>query len=224
VDINSAARCSAYSTRAAWGIIPVALFSTLCVKYLDRPISLLVQQHLFSNTIWARHTSSLPDLLLITVLFTAAASYTLYRRRLSRGIVDLTTLTCKMLAFVAPASFVIKSALKIIFGRTNTREWLLAPDSYGFHWFQGGGAFSAFPSGHMAVFTALLAVVWRLHPRYRAGCCGILLLLSLALVATNYHFLSDVLAGAYLGVVIEAVGWHVLAGPEKVSSNLNREA
>ena len=51
------------------------------------------------------------------------------------------------------------------------------------------------------VFTAFLAAVWLFYPRYRSLSVGFLLILALALVATDYHFLSDVIAGAYLGLV-----------------------
>ena len=32
---------------------------------------------------------------------------------------------------------------------------------------QGGGAFNAFPSGHMATSCAVLAVLWLWYPRFR---------------------------------------------------------
>ena len=94
--------------------------------------------------------------------------------------------------------------LKFIFGRVNTREWLAKPELYGFHWFHGSGFGGGFPSGHMAVFTALVAAMWRYYPRYRPLYLILSLLLAAALIATNYHFLGDVIGGAYLGILVEA--------------------
>lgn len=199
-----------YAEYVAYGSVPLAVLVYFCVDYLDRAVSMLVMRYLYSNEAWSRHTSSIPDLLFITVLLTTVAAYSLFRYRSSRGTVDQMTLTCKLLAFVAPASFITKSVLKYIFGRTNTREWLQAPQQYGFHWFQGGGNNSGFPSGHMMVFTALIAVLWRLQPRYRGGYCAFLLLMALALIATNYHFVSDVIAGTYLGLLIELCLWRII--------------
>src|SRR5450631_1229018 len=74
--------------------IPAALVVYFCVEYLDRAVSLLVKSCMYGNDTWSGLTSSLPDLLLITVLSTAAAADILFRYRVARGSIDLTTLTC----------------------------------------------------------------------------------------------------------------------------------
>jgi len=105
-------------------------------------------------------------------------------------------------ATTIPCSFLLKSALKYCFGRTTTRNWLANHVPLQFHWFHpidGGG----FPSGHMAVFTALGAAVWFSYPQYRRMVIIFLALLGTALILTDYHFLSDVIAGAYLGIVVD---------------------
>jgi membrane-associated phospholipid phosphatase len=53
----------------------------------------------------------------------------------------------------------------------------------------------------MTFFAAFSAAVWVFYPRYRTISIGLMLVLALALVITDYHFLSDVIAGAYLGWV-----------------------
>jgi membrane-associated phospholipid phosphatase len=201
-----------YDKCVAYGSVPVALVVYFCIDHLDRAVSLLIQRALYTNELWARHTSSLPDLLFISVLITTGAAYLLFRYRLSRRMINLTTHTCMLLAIVAPVSYIAKSVLKYVFGRITTREWLLAPGQYGFHWFQGGGAYSGFPSGHMLVFTALIAVMWRLHPHHRRGYLAFMLLLALAMIATNYHFVSDVIAGVYLGLLVEVCVWRIMTG------------
>lgn len=142
--------------------------------------------------------------MLILVVCVTAGSYALFRYRVVRHGIDAPAVMYETLAVAAPVSFLAKSLLKYAFGRINTREWLLAPQEYGFHWFSGEERFFGFPSGHMVVFVALFAVVWRFHPRWRPACLALLLVLALALIATNYHFLSDVIVGAYVGLVAEA--------------------
>jgi membrane-associated phospholipid phosphatase len=54
----------------------------------------------------------------------------------------------------------------------------------------------------MAVFTALAAASWLLFPKYRAASLAAITALGFALVATDYHYLSDVIAGGYLGLAV----------------------
>jgi membrane-associated phospholipid phosphatase len=142
--------------------------------------------------------------LLILVICVTVGSYSLFRYRASHHGIDAPAVMYKMLTAAAPASYIVKSFLKYAFGRINTREWLHAPQEYGFHWFSGVENHSGFPSGHMLVVTAMVAVAWRFHPRYRPACLGLLMMLALAMITTNYHFVSDVIAGAYVGLVVEA--------------------
>lgn len=199
-----------YDTVLLVFILPVALVTYYCTGHLDSVVSLFVRRYLFANKNWSQYTSSIPDALLILVVLITVGAYSLYRYRLSSGELDVSTITYKMLAITAPVSFIAKSIMKYFFGRITTREWLLTPHEFGFHWFHGGERYSGFPSGHMAVFTALIAVLWRLHPRCRPVYLAVLLLLALALITTNYHFLSDVVAGTYLGLLIEACTWRIV--------------
>lgn len=63
------------------------------------------------------------------------------------------------------------SLLKFAFGRTwpetfyQNNPSLLSDGVYGFHPFQGGVAYSAFPSGHAAVAAAVATVLWVYYPR-----------------------------------------------------------
>lgn len=96
-----------------------------------------------------------------------------------------------------PVSYIVKTVFKFLFGRTNTRKWLMWHRPLAFHWFHKFGG--SFPSGHMTVFAAFGAAILIYFPQYRKPVLILLLLLGLALIGTDYHFLSDVIAGAYLG-------------------------
>jgi membrane-associated phospholipid phosphatase len=102
-----------------------------------------------------------------------------------------------------PVAFLFKTISKDLFGRANARLWLTHPGPLGFHWFHGGGSLSGFPSGHMAVFTVLMIGIGRYFPRWRTFCPWLLLALALALMITQYHFLSDIAAGVLLGVTVD---------------------
>jgi membrane-associated phospholipid phosphatase len=193
-----------------WSLLLLAIILPLCVYFLDVPVALFVKTHLYRNSHWNKWTSNLPDLLFMTVLGTTLAAFSIYLVRSKKGIYDAATCFAKLVTWAAPASFLAKALFKIIFGRVNTRYWLLDPDLYGFYWFQRRTGCDGFPSGHMVVMVTLFAALYRFHPKSRPACIALSIMLATALVLTNYHFVSDVIAGAYLGVVIEALAFRIL--------------
>ena len=104
----------------------------------------------------------------------------------------------------------IKNALKFIFGRTWPETWVQNNPSfirdgvYGFHFMHGGAAYQSFPSGHMAATCTVISVLWIRYPHFRRFYLIVGLFVGSALVGANYHFLSDVIAGAFLGA---SSGW-----------------
>ena len=203
-------------SRVVWGAATLLLapLVVLCVRYLDVPLAYFIKNHLFVNLHWSRMTSDLPDLLLQVVLLTSSVALVLYQVRLGRGLRDAVTSLSRLVAWAAPVSYLAKSVSKFAFGRVNTRTWLEQPGLYGFHWFQMRQGCEGFPSGHMAVAATLLAALWRFYPKWRPWCLVLGAVLGMALIATDYHFLSDVIAGAYLGVLVEAVVfWLLLREP-----------
>jgi membrane-associated phospholipid phosphatase len=112
------------------------------------------------------------------------------------------------------AATVIKNVLKYVFGRTWPETWLnnhaslIRDGVYGFHPFHGGRAYESFPSGHTAVTFAVVSVLWICYPRFRPLFTVIGLGVAVGLVGANFHFLSDVIAGAFVGL---STGWIVLA-------------
>lgn len=173
----------------------------LSMRLLDLPLAAWFAGYLRSNALYAR-TSDIPDLLLITSLILTTLSWVGYFYLSGRNIHDRRTLFCQVTGTVLPLSFGLKTFLKWLFGRTETRTWLWDPNSYGFHWFAGMEGFRGFPSGHMLVFTPLFLALWHFYPRYRLYYGVVWFCLSAALIATDYHFLSDVLAGAYIGALV----------------------
>lgn len=184
-------------------IVLVTLAVVIACHYLvDVPVALAVQEVLYGNRHWVSATNDLPDLLLPVVVLLGVWGWTVYFIRKRKGLTDVLTDLALVVGWAAPASFLCKVVLKVVFGRVNTRVWLTDTSLYGFHWFQGGGNFNGFPSGHMVVFSTVAAVLWRICPRYRWWYATTLLLLAVALVATNYHFVGDVVAGTVTGILV----------------------
>ncbi len=185
------------------------LLVLVCIWRLDLPLAGWVADHLRAQALYAP-TSAIPDLLPASVALLTALSWLGYFYLLRRNIRDHRTRFCRMAGTVLPLAFGVKTVLKWLFGRTETRHWLFDPSSYGFHWLAGTWGFQGFPSGHMLVFTSFFLAAWHFFPAYRLHCSIALLSLAAALVATDYHFLGDVVAGAYVGALVYAAVSRVL--------------
>lgn len=185
----------------AWCFPLAALAVVVSRRFLDTWVALRVMELITPSTILRTNTSDIPDILFLLVCIVSVLLWSnhLYLKR--RGIFNENAGFCRLAGSAVPLAYFLKWIFKYVFGRINTRVWLVNQASDDFHWFQGGGDYSSFPSGHMTVFSAFFAAVWLFYPRYRAISLGLLLILAIALVATDYHFLSDVIAGAYLGLI-----------------------
>ena len=191
------------------GFAGTALAITASYLWLDRPVALWVHDHLqlgYHGTL-ARF-SHVPDPLI--PLAVVALIVLGLRAVLTRSL----PADYQAAAFVGSVSVLateaIKDQLKIIFSRTWPTSWMgnnpsfIRDGVYGFHFLHGGGSYQSFPSGHMAAACAVLSVLWSWYPRWRPFYFIAALLVGAGLVAANYHFLSDVIAGAFLGI---SIGW-----------------
>ncbi len=115
------------------------------------------------------------------------------------------------------ASFSLASAvcidelvLKRLFGRETPDEFLFQGGTGAFHWFQGT-PYNSFPSGHATQIVSVGTVLLIAYPRQRPVWLFLMGLVLIALVLGNWHFVSDVLAGAGWGMIVgiaTTVLWH----------------
>ena len=118
-------------------------------------------------------------------------------------------------------TFVMKNDLKWIFSRDwpltwthNNLSWI-SNHAYGFQWFQGKlfqgvDATGSFPSGHTAVAFATLTPIGLMFRRAMPYCIVLATLEGLSMIAFDYHFLSDVLAGAIVGVICSLIARRII--------------
>lgn len=184
-----------YTTVAALTLV------ILTIHLLDIPLASLIAKYPMGHSPHIRN-SNIPDSLLTTVITLASLSWMAYFYLVRRQIHNQHRLFCRVIGIVLPLSFGIKIVLKWLFGGIETRTWLSNPSQYGFHWFAGKEGFQGFPSGHMLVLTPLFLALWHYYPRYRLQYGVIWFCLGATLILTEYHFLSDVLAGAYIGAFV----------------------
>jgi membrane-associated phospholipid phosphatase len=197
--------------RLLLGALLACTASAASYWFIDHPLSLWIAQTLKGWAVYERATN-VPDQLLMLVVLITSLSWLAYLRWRSDQTHSLHAQFVRLIGTTLPIAFVLKSLLKWVFGRTETHAWLEGvPD--GFHWLAGTAGTVGFPSGHMLVLSPLFLACWQFFPRYRAVCGVLWGGLALALMATEYHFLSDVLAGSGIGILIHVLTQGLLAKP-----------
>jgi membrane-associated phospholipid phosphatase len=88
--------------------------------------------------------------------------------------------------------------LKPLFGRLPVDAYLLHDWRSGFVLLHGD-RHSNFPSGHAAIISSVLIVLSRFFPRYRRLYAAAMVGVSVLLVGGYWHFVSDIVAGIFVG-------------------------
>ena len=184
----------------------------VCYLWLDRPIARWVHDHRvgYHSRELLEPLTHIPDPLIPigAVTFFALGLHALAGRPMRR-LYDV-IVVCAISVVMGEQ---VKDGLKWVFGRPWPETWkndnssFIQHQDYVFHWFHGGGAFASFPSGHTTATLAVLSVLWLCYPRLRPAYVLIAFGVAVGLIGSNFHFLGDVVAGAFLG---STVGWMTL--------------
>jgi membrane-associated phospholipid phosphatase len=186
----------------------------ICYFWIDRPVTFFVYHHHINRFPPFRWLTYPPpevqnwSALVLTVLMVRRAwgSFLRWQKTL----------------FVACLSLIVADDFRIslgdVFGRYWPETWthdnpsLIGTGTYGFHPFQRGDDVGSFPSGHAARILAF-ATVWLIAmPRSRTVQVIVIILsasMLVSLVAMNYHFVSDVIAGSVLGGIVAMYAAHL---------------
>jgi membrane-associated phospholipid phosphatase len=92
------------------------------------------------------------------------------------------------------------------------------PFAGGWHGLMHSESGLSFPSGHAALAFATATVMARLLPRWRPAFFFVAALVAMERVAENAHYVSDVIAGAGLGVLCGLLAIRVTNGPRRAAS------
>ena len=177
-----------------------AALIALCIAYADHPVArAALTLEPIRRLLWQAPTGTPLFSILAAAAIALAVLVRVTGRRWARwmGIAAL--------AGVASigAGLLTKYALKVIFGRTGLSTFLRTGED-SFHWFHAGKYFISFPSTHAAQAAGAFAVLWIVYPRWRWGYVAVQLLLAFLLVAGQFHFLGDVVAGIFVGTLVGA--------------------
>jgi hypothetical protein len=83
-----------------------------------------------------------------------------------------------------------------------------------------GQAYSSFPSGHMAAVCAVISVFWISYRHLRVIYLTIVLGRPGRLGRADFHFLSDCIAGAFLGASIGLMASNLSASIQQTKQGL----
>jgi membrane-associated phospholipid phosphatase len=188
------------------GLLGTVVAVTVAYLWLDRPIAQFAHAELQGYRLFEKLTL-IPGVLtpLAAVAFMLLGLHGLTARRLTRfqTVVLLSGVTLAV-------AVVIKDQLKFFFGRPWPETWthnnpsFIRDGAYGFYPFHGGGGYASFPSGHATMICTVMTVLWICYPGFRPLYALCMAAVAVGLVGANFHFLSDVIAGAFLGV---SAGW-----------------
>ena len=190
--------------RSLLAIATCAILVVICYFFIDRPVAFFVYDHKIARVEEFRWLTEPPPLvqgwspLLLTLLTLRRAfgPWKLWQQTL----------------FLACASLIIADQFRESIGDICGRYWpetwhnnnpsLIGTGAYGFHPFEVGDDTGSFPSGHSARILGFFSVFWIAMPHGRWLYATIALPMLLSLIAMDYHFVSDVIAGSVLGALV----------------------
>ena len=198
----------------------------VCYFWIDRPVAFFVYRH---------HINTIPVFRWLTypppeVQNWSALVLTILMIRRAWG----PFLRWQKVLLVACLSLIVADDFRISLGDVCGRYWpetwthdnpsLIGTGTYGFHPFQRGDDIGSFPSGHACRILGF-ATVWVIAtPRSRTVAIVLCALMLVSLVAMNYHFVSDVIAGSVLGGIVATYAAYLArlemprASPDSVSA------
>jgi membrane-associated phospholipid phosphatase len=194
---------------------------TLSYYFVDRPVAIFAHEHLRDTRLFLLfwHFTMIPEVLfplatlpLVAVALRAAAG-------LSLDKINPVLVRCSLSLVTAWA---FKDELKVICGRSWPEPWhgnthsFFSDGTYGFAWLQGDVADAAFPSGHTTVIFAIGVVLWFSWRHLRLPTAVLAALTIIGLLGRDDHWLSDIIAGAYLGTATAATALAI--APPKIIS------
>lgn len=183
-----------------------AAAAALSFAVLDVPVA---------HRLWkfGRHLSSLNEAFGATVLLTleAAVVLSLVIARLMRGHISRFSEAVAIACLASICAYGVNDQiLKPFFGVVAPVD-VVHGAAHTFNLALGLGN-SSFPSGHMVLAGAFAGVLMRLYRASIRPLSGLLLLAAALLVIGDWHFISDVITGAFLGVsagLLAGEGWLV---------------
>lgn len=99
---------------------------------------------------------------------------------------------------------IITNILKVIFGRARPKYYYMQ-EQFGLFWFETESNLRSIPSGHTTTAIGVWLAFALLFPRFRWPLIVIGLMLASTRVILTHHYVSDVIAGGFIGAMTTLV-------------------
>jgi membrane-associated phospholipid phosphatase len=183
------------------GLAVTAALVTVAYFFIDLPVSFFVRDYGLNHYRFLKWLTRPPE------AFVTLSPFVLLAGLLRRWFAPWTRPDKVAVAAAVSTLFTALAVLllKMTFGRSCpdlvAADGLSLPHGgvYGFYPFNVGAAYWAFPSGHTACTFSVTAVAQAAFPRWRLCWWSVAGIVMATLVALNYHFVGDVLAGIFVG-------------------------
>jgi len=202
---NRLAAASLAARFAVWGAL-VVLIEVVAIAWIDRPLASYFREHGGS---WRALFDYIgPFGLALPYLIVFALAFVLLRWGGNLPALEPWAARMRAAARIPALLFasialsgIIVDLLKVIVGRPRPKL-LFASGIYEFSWIGLGADHWSFPSGHAATAAALAAALWCLWPRPLLLYAIAAALVAASRVVMGAHYLSDVVMGAFVGIVV----------------------
>ena len=191
---------------AAWGVHSL-LFAGLSFLLLDRPVAIWFKAHLADT----QYEGFFRTVTMIGLgglwLVPSGLGWIFCRWRLWKA--DYFDIAARyrrwadslLYFFLTVAlSGLFVDAIKGVIGRYRPRAFF-DQGLYGFHPFSTDWAINSFPSGHSQTIFAAMTALAIICPRYERAWMVLGILVAFSRVALSVHYLGDVVAGSYVGII-----------------------
>ncbi len=180
-----------------WMILSYALLVVLVYQFLDKPIAIYF--HHLDYRSYAHILHLLTTVGKWKIYFILFILLGLFFRFVKKNVVYEQRAWFLLACVVLPN--LVGLVLKITVSRSRP-DLLFDGDFFGFYWFKFNDLFWSFPSGHSITVAGLAAGLGALFPRYFYVFLGLALLVTSTRVFLYFHYLSDVMIGFYISMLV----------------------
>ncbi len=180
-----------------WAIIFYAILVVISYIFIDRALATYFHQlDLRTNIHMLSFLTTFGKWIAYVVLFVVAALYfrfikvnSVYEARswYLLGCVIIVNLVCLV--------------VKVTLSRARP-DLFFTYNEFGFYWFKLKSAYWSFPSGHTMTIISVASGLGVVFPRYFYVLLTLALLVAASRVLLYYHYLSDVMTGFYLSLMV----------------------
>ncbi len=179
------------------GLIATIISATISFIWIDGPVA---RHFAFNADRFGMINAGFSGIVLL--IFETAVVTFLLVRRMVRGQLAPLGKAIVVAGVASMCAYLLNEAIfKFLFGIPSPTEMLFQSAPHALH-FLSGNPEDGFPSGHMMLSGAFAGALMRFYPRIRGRLFALLGVGALILVWGDWHFVSDVIAGTFLGITI----------------------